>query len=49
MIITSLLNNWDQYGESDCKDIKAWKLYVPEWLHEYENIFSKTKSERMPL
>jgi len=22
---------------------------VPEWLHEYGNVFSKYKSERMPL
>jgi len=22
---------------------------VPEWLYEYENVFSKHKSERMPL
>ena len=49
MIIASLLNNRNQYGESDCEDTKAWKAYVPEWLHEYRNIFSKTKSERMLL
>ena len=49
MIIASLLNNRNQYGESDCEDTKAWKAYVPEWLHEYGNVFSKTKSERMPL
>jgi len=22
---------------------------VPEWLHEYRNVFSKNKSERMPI
>ena len=22
---------------------------MPEWLHEYRNMFSKNKSERMPL
>ena len=49
MVIVSLLNNRNQYGESDCEDIKAWKVHVPEWLHEYGNVFSKTKSERMPL
>jgi len=49
MVIASLLNNWDQYRESDCEDTKAWKAYVSEWLHEYGNIFSKTKSERMLL
>ena len=30
MVITSLLNNRDQYGELDYEDIKAWKAYVPE-------------------
>jgi len=49
MVIASLLNNQNQYRESDCEDTKAWKAYVPEWLHEYGNVFSKTKSERMPL
>ena len=49
IVIASLLNNRNQYGESDCKDTKAWKAYVSEWLHEYGNVFSKTKSERMPL
>jgi len=49
MVIASLLNKQDQYRESDYEDTKAWKAYVPEWLHEYGNVFSKTKSERMPL
>ena len=22
---------------------------MPEWLHEYRNVFSKNKSERMPI
>jgi len=29
--------------------MKTWKAHVPEWLHEYGNMFSKHKSERMPL
>jgi len=49
MIITTILNNRDQYGDSDCEDTKTWKAHVPEWLHEYGNVFSKHKSERMPL
>jgi len=49
MVITAILNNQDQYGDSDCEDTKIWKAHVPEWLHEYGNVFSKTKSERMPL
>jgi len=49
MMIASLLNNWDQYRESNCKDIKAWKTHMPEWSHKYRNLFSRTKSERMPL
>jgi len=47
MMIAAILNNQDQYGDSDCKDIKTWKAHVPEWLHEYRNVFSKNKSERM--
>jgi len=49
MMIATILNNRDQYGDSDYEDIKTWKAYVPEWLHEYGNVFSKHKSERMPL
>jgi len=29
--------------------MKTWKAHVPEWLHEYGNVFSKHKSERMLL
>jgi len=29
--------------------MKIWKAHVPEWLYEYGNVFSKHKSERMPL
>jgi len=49
MMIAAILNNRDQYGDSDCKDTKTWKTHVPEWLHEYGNVFSKNKSERMPI
>jgi len=49
MMTATILNNRDQYGDSDCEDMKIWKAYVPEWLHEYRNMFSKHKSERMPL
>jgi len=49
MIITTILNNQDQYGDSDCEDTKTWKAHVPEWLHEYGNVFLKYKLERMPL
>ena len=49
MMIATILNNRDQYGDSDCEDTKTWKAHVPEWLHEYGNVFSKHKSERMPL
>jgi len=49
MIIATILNNWDQYRDSDCEDTKTWKAHVPEWLYEYRNVFSKHKSERMPL
>jgi len=49
MIIATILNNQDQYGNSDCEDTKTWKAHVPEWLHEYRNMFSKYKLERMSL
>ena len=49
MMIAAILNNRDQYGDSDCEDTKTWKTHVPEWLHEYGNMFSKNKSERMPI
>ena len=49
MVVAAILNNRDQYGNSDCEDTKTQKAHIPEWLHKYENVFSKTKSERMPL
>ena len=48
-MIATILNNQDQYGDSDYEDTKTWKAYVPEQLHKYGNVFSKHKSERMPL
>ena len=33
----------------ETQDTKTWKAYVLEWLHKYRNVFSKHKSERMPL
>ena len=29
------------------EDTKNWKSHVPDWLHDYGNVFSKRKSERM--
>jgi len=49
MMIAAILNNRDQYRDSDCKDTKTWKAHVPEWLYKYGNVFSKNKSERMPI
>jgi len=49
MMIAAILNNQDQYGDSDCEDTKTWKAHVLEWLHEYGNVFSKNKSERIPI
>jgi len=48
-MIATILNNQDQYRDSDCEDMKTWKAHVPEWLHKYGNVLSKHKSERMPL
>jgi len=47
MMIATILNNRDQYGDSE--DTKTWKAHVPEWLHEYGNVFSKHKSKRILL
>jgi len=30
MMIATILNNQDQYGDSDYEDTKTWKAYVPE-------------------
>jgi len=49
IMIAAILNNQDQYGDSDYEDTKTWKAHIPEWLHEYGNVFSKNKSERMPI
>jgi len=49
IMIATILNNRDQYEDSDCEDMKTWKAHVPEWLHEYGNVFSKHKSEKMLL
>jgi len=49
MMIAAILNNRDQYRDSDCEDTKTWKAHIPEWLYEYGNIFPKNKSERMPI
>ena len=49
MMIATILNNRDQYRDSDCEDTKTQKAHVLEWLYEYGNVFSKHKSERMPL
>ena len=32
----------------DDEDTSNWKSRVPEWLHEFGDVFSKKKSERMP-
>jgi len=30
MMIAAILNNQDQYGDSDCEDTKTWKTHVLE-------------------
>ena len=32
----------EETDESD-EDTTAWKSLVPEWLHEYDTVFSKKK------
>ena len=34
--------------DDDTVDTSQWKSQVPEWVHKFESVFSKTKSERMP-
>lgn len=34
--------------DDDTVDTSQWKSQVPDWVHKFENVFSKTKSERMP-
>ena len=34
--------------EEDDEDTTNWKSIVPEWVHDYGNVFSKKQSERMP-
>ncbi|KAJ3577041.1 hypothetical protein NP233_g61 [Leucocoprinus birnbaumii] len=48
MVIASMFDK-DIEEMLDDEDTKYWKSHVPEWLHEYGDVFSKTKSERMPI
>ena len=34
--------------EDEDEDTANWKSKVPDWLHDFGTVFSKTKSERMP-
>ncbi|KAI0685885.1 hypothetical protein C8T65DRAFT_555510, partial [Cerioporus squamosus] len=49
-----LITPLDDLGE-ECienphdNDTREWKTMVPEYLHEYGNVFSKKESERMPV
>jgi len=45
MMIATILNNRDQYRNLDYKDTKTWKAHVPEWLHEYRNVFNISQRE----
>ena len=43
------LTDKDGLDESEPdEDTRNWKQHVPDWLHDYGDVFSKTKSERMP-
>lgn len=46
--IATMLNNKDMEEVLDDEDTKNWKSHVPDWLHEFGDVFSKVKSERMP-
>ena len=49
-VIASMFDekDMDQEMEEEDEDTMKWKSLVPTWLHEYGNVFSKKKSERMP-
>ena len=49
-IIASMFDEKDMDEELDDSDEDTikWKSLVPPWLHEFGDIFSKKKSERMP-
>ena len=40
----------DQFVKTDDtdKNTSQWKSQVPEWVHDFGNVFSKTKSECIP-
>jgi len=45
MMIATILNNQDQYGNSDYEDTKTWKAHIPchdlaKWLSHYLYFFS---------
>lgn len=50
-VIANLVTEHDEdeiFPEDEDEDTTNWKSHVPEWLHDYGDVFSKRKSERMP-
>ena len=47
-VIANLIHEEDEIFPEDDEDTKNWKSHVPDWLHDYGDVFSKRKSERMP-
>lgn len=39
---------FDDKDMEEVEDTKDWKTKVPTWVHEFDRVFSKIKSERMP-
>lgn len=46
--LEALSTLFDDKDMEEVEDTKDWKTKVPTWVHEFDRVFSKIKSERMP-
>ena len=46
--IIATMNDKKNLPNEESVDTKDWKSKTPEWVHEFGDVFSKQKSERMP-
>ena len=47
-VLQEMSKDFPEKFDNDNEDTRNWKQKVPKWLHDFDAIFSKTKSERMP-
>ena len=50
--IASMLDSSNIEEDADTdedEDTLEWKSHVPDWVHDFGDIFSKKRSERMPI